>query len=121
MQSAARTMRCEGLRAERRAVAEYPRKHLRQRLWDRPPAEPRSVRREAAQRNLAERPRGLSDRRTESSLLPARVFVDGASRPAGRQRGGNQRQQQFVVTGDRVAARLLSLAATVGGGGAPHH
>src|ERR1700682_6340637 len=60
-------------------------------------------------------------RRKRSSSFFFRFFGWRSSWPAAHQRSGDQRQEQFVMASDGVAARLLSFAATRGSCGAPHY
>src|SRR5690242_15370529 len=62
---------------------------------------------------------GLSSKRVIKSILS--LFAGRRSRPAAYQGSGNQGQEQFVVAGDGIAARLLSFAAMRGSCGAPHY
>src|SRR6202007_1379096 len=61
----------------------------------------------------------LSSKRAIEFILL--LLASRRSRPAAYQGSGNQRQEQFVVAGDGVAARLLSLAAMRGSCGAPDY
>src|SRR4029077_8695840 len=62
---------------------------------------------------------GLSSKKVIESILS--LFARRRSRPAADQCSGYQRQEQFVVAGDGIAARLLSFAAMRGSCGAPHY
>src|SRR6266478_4572793 len=62
---------------------------------------------------------GLSSKRVIKSILS--LFAGRRSRPTTDQGRGNQRQEQFVVAGDGVAARLLSFAAVRRSSGAPYY
>src|SRR5260370_40866798 len=62
---------------------------------------------------------GLSSKRVIKSILS--LFTRRCSRPAADQGSGYQGQEQFVMAGGGIAARLLSLAAVRGSCGAPHY
>src|SRR3984893_7377032 len=63
---------------------------------------------------------GMVCHRKGSSIF-IRFFAWRLSRPAAHQGGGYQRQEQFVMASDGVAARLLSFAAMRGSCGTPHY
>src|ERR1700739_4289683 len=62
---------------------------------------------------------GWSSKRVIAFVLS--LFARRRPRPAAHQGSGYQRQEQFVVAGDGIAARLLSFAAVRGSCGTPHY
>src|SRR5258708_12220448 len=62
-------------------------------------------------------PRGSAGSRQRGSSFSSAAFLG----PTSGQRGGHQRQEQLVVTGDGIAMRFRSAVAAGGGGGTLHY